>query len=974
MVESNLSPLAGCDKPFLIGIGSSAGGLESMQSFFKSMPPDSGAAIVLITHLNKDRKSLLPEIIQRLTTMEVKQVEDNEIIKPNSVYLNPPNANVEIAGNRFILKPIEKEPHLNLPVDAFFNSMATQYGPWSIGIILSGSGTDGTKGCRSVEVAGGLVVVQDPMQASYNGMPKGALSQTTTRIVLPVEEMPDAIRQHVTNVSPAENMQLSAEELEITSHTLLPKLYQLVALRTGNDFTNYKPTTMSRRIRRRMVAHQLDDFEEYVKLVDESKKETACLLNDILIGVTGFFRDPQAFEAFESEFLPALIGKKESGDVIRVWVVACSTGEEVYSIAMLVHECVSRLDPSLSIQIFATDIDEAAVEIARQGSYSKDIQQQISPERLDRYFEQAEDGTFKICKMIREMVLFARHNLLSDPPFIKLDVFCCRNLLIYLNPILQNVLIPLFHYTLNLDGIMFLGSSETAAGHEQLFQTVDKKWKIYQKLPTNTLSQLAFPTKPFFQTNELNTMSSGTNEPDPLQFVEAILEEGSAPTCVVINNSLDILYVHGSTGKFLEPAQGRFNANLILSARTGLRSELSSMIREAFKSGGKITREDIVFSSDGGSDVVSLTVKPIDRGVGKSSELLIVIFNDSTREEAALADNQDANTSSHRSQVELELELREVNETMQSTIEELQSTNEELKSANEELQSTNEELQSSNEELGTSKEELQSVNEESTTVVQELEVRNQELSDSSDVLKNLLDSTEVACLFLDGEFRIRTFTPRAVDLLPLEKSDRGRLISNLSTHISENPNLRKFAEDVLERLEAKETQVTTVDGESYTLKGRPYRTLANVIDGVVLTFEKVTQLRESEHLLFKNAITNNNEKYAFALEACEDGVVLADSDGRIFVANQTFSDFMGYSTNELLTMKVIDLAPEDSLKTTLLQLFRSCQESDIEQTDFVANFIRKDGVVVKGRVSASWFQDDADNGSNFMVAFVRDLS
>ena len=974
MVESNLSASANYARPFLIGIGSSAGGLESMQAFFKNMPSDSGAAIVLVTHLKRDRKSLLPEIIQRLTTMEAKHIEDNEIIKPNSVYLNPPDANVEIVGNRFILKSIEKDSNVNLPIDTFFNSMAVQYGSRAIGIILSGSGADGTKGCRSIETAGGLVVVQTPTQATYNDMPKSALLQTTTRLILPVEKMLDAINQHVANVLPVENMQLSAEELEITVHFLLPKLFQLIASRTGNDFTHYKPTTISRRIRRRMVVHQLDDFEEYVKLVDESKKETVCLLNDLLIGVTSFFRDAKAFQALESEFLPALIGKKEAGDVVRIWVVACSTGEEVYSIAMLVHECVSRLDLSLSIQIFATDIDAAAVETARCGSYSKDIQQQISPERLDRYFEQAEDGTFKIRKMIREMVLFAHHNVISDPPFIKLDILCCRNLLIYFNSILQNTLVPIFHYTLTSDGIMFLGSSETAADHGHLFQGGDNKWKIYRKRPASTFPHLSFPTRPFSQTNKPNTMSSGTNEPDPLLFVEAILEEGSAPTCVVINASLDILYVHGSTGRFLEPAQGRFSANLILSAKTGLRSELSSMIGEAFKSGGVITREDVVFRYEGGSGVVSLVVKPIDRRVGKSSELLIVIFNDATGEKTALKPNRQENAPSSKSLAELELEIRESNETMQLTIEELQSANEELKSANEELQSTNEELQSSNEELGTSKEELQSANEESTTVVLELEIRNQQLSNSSDLLKNLLDSTDVACLFLDGEYKIRTFTPRAVDLLPVEESDRGRLISNLSTNMSEKPDLRKFAEAVLDRLEPKERQVTTFDGEYYTLKGRPYRTVANVIDGVVLTFEKVTHLRESQHLLAKNAIADSIERYASVLDACQDGVVLTDCDGKIIVVNQVFSDFIGYSKNELLAMNVIDLTPGDSIDTTQHPLSGGHKKGDIEPTEFTSNFIRKNGVVVHVRVSASWFQNNATDGSKLRVAFVRELS
>lgn len=833
----------------IVGIGASAGGLEAFEAFFTAMPPDSGIAFVLVSHLDPTHVSIMPELIQKRTKMQVLQIKDGMRVQPDTVYVVPPNQDLSILNGILQLMEQNKPRGANLPINAFLQALARDQGPNAVAIILSGTGTDGTLGVKAIKGEAGMVMVQDEGSAKYDGMPKSAIATGLADYILPPPEMPGQLLKYLQHTVHATTATILADDGKMPD--TLQKIYILLRNHTGHDFSLYKKNTILRRIERRMRVHQIDTIKNYVLYLQKSAVELDILFKELLIGVTSFFRDPQAFEKLR-ENLQELLGEKPEGYTLRVWVAGCSSGEEAYSIAILFQEVMEELGLRLNVQIFGTDIDVDAVNAARAGIFPASIAADVSETRLERWFIQ-EDSHYRVKKTIREMLVFAVQSIIKDPPFTKLDLLCCRNLLIYLSPELQMKLISIFHYSLKPDGILFLGSSETIGQAHELFDILDKKGKIFRRKPALAVGRpvLPFPAIPATAEDrdpaQPETIKK-TEELSAFQLVETILRQVDAPPCVIIDEANNIVYLHGRTGKFLEPVIGKVSFNILEMARPGLKMDLAAAIRGAATNKQESVRSGVAIEQNGGHLTIDLTVKPILEHSALRG-LMMVIFKEKAPPAKKESPKKQEKKPAKDSTVEtLEQELRYTRENLQTTIEELETSNEELRSANEELQSTNEELQSTNEELETSKEELQSLNEEATTVNAELQSRLDELSTTNDDMKNLLDNTHIATIFLDLDLGVRRFTPKAVDIIPLAAIDSGRPISHFATALIDT-DLAADAHDVLQDLGIKEKEARSKNGAVYRMRIRPYRTVNNVIDGVVITFEDITELKETEAAL-----------------------------------------------------------------------------------------------------------------------------
>jgi two-component system, chemotaxis family, CheB/CheR fusion protein len=835
--------------PFpIVGIGASAGGLEAFETFFRHMPSDSGMAFVLVAHLDPTHVSILPELIQKHTEMSVLAAKDGVQVKPNTVHVIPPQKDLNILDGTLYLLDLTQPRGTNLPIDSFFRSLAQDQGNNAVCIILSGTGSDGTLGLKAIKGELGMVMVQDEETAKYDGMPKNAIATRLVDYVLSVDKMPEELIKYIDHKASNGVSELPIAEKEFTD--ALPKIFLLLRSQTGHDFSQYKRNTIYRRIERRMHVHQIDDLSHYVRYLQESESEIKILFKDLLIGVTSFFRDPQAFDVLKDQILPALFEGKPDDYTFRVWVSGCSTGEEAYSIAMLFQECMEEHSCHFSLQIFATDLDEETIAVARIGRFSTSIVADVDPERLQRFFT-LEDDAYQVKKSIRDRVVFAPQNLIKDPPFTKLDLLCCRNLLIYLNTELQQKLLPTFHYSLKPNGILFLGSSESIGSATDLFKQVDKKGKIYVRQPSTSAAHpiLNLPTSLSVQEDhqpEIPETLRRAEELSAFQMVETILQQTQAPPCAIIDAASNLMYTHGRTGRYLEPVVGRVSVNILDMARPGLKGELAAAVRQAAIHRQEVIHKGLRIEENGGHLFLDLTVKPILEQSNLHG-FLMVVFEETetpTREEpgeAELTKGEPKNSDVDH----LERELQYTREDLQTSIEEMETSNEELKSTNEELQSTNEELQSTNEELETSKEELQSLNEESVTVNAELQSRNEELSAANGDIKNLLDSTQIATLFLDEKLHVRRFTPKMRDLIPLEDVDIERPIQHLASNLLD-VDLSECAEETLRTLERREQEVSTKDRQLYHMQILPYRTINNVIDGVVITFVDITEQKKTE--------------------------------------------------------------------------------------------------------------------------------
>jgi len=833
----------------VVGIGASAGGLEAFEAFFKAMPHDSGMAFVLVAHLDPTHVSILPELLQKRTKMAVFQAADGMRVEPNSVYVIPPNKALSILNGVLQLMETAQPRGVNLPIDGFFRALAQDQGASAICIILSGTGTDGTLGLKAVKGALGMVMVQDEDSAKYDGMPRSAVATGLADYVLPPTEMPEQLVKYVRHAAYKPAPAVAPVQGKVPN--ALQKIFLVLRARTGHDFSLYKKNTICRRIERRMNVHQIDDISDYVRYVQESDREAGVLFKELLIGVTNFFRDADGFEALQQKALLKMLRGRGEECTVRVWVPGCSSGEEAYSLAILLQESMEQIKCHLNVQIFATDIDADAIATARAGLYPGSIVADVGPQRLKRCFIKEDDGQYRIKKTIREMLVFALQNIIKDPPFTKLDLLSCRNLLIYLGPELQRKLLPIFHYSLVSGGVLFLGSSETIGPDTDLFETLDKKWKIFRRKPTSLAAHplLQFPTAlapPDGPDPKVLDAVQQAEQLSALQLVQTILQQSDTPPCAIVDDAANIIYVHGRTGRYLEPAQGRVSVNIVEMARPGLKAELAAAIRKVTLRKLEVTENALRVQYNGGHLFVDLTVKPILEQSGMRG-LLMVVFAEATAptKTAPAKAKRAAPKARGKTAEELEQDLQYTRENLQTTIEELETSNEELKSTNEELQSTNEELQSTNEEMETSKEELQSLNEESATVNAELQSRIEELSKANDDMKNLLDSTEIATIFLDTELGVRRFTPQATQIIPLVGTDSGRPIKHFASNLV-GVDLADRAEQVLKDLAVQELEVRSKDDRYYLLRVRPYRTTTNVIDGVVMTFEDVTARRAVE--------------------------------------------------------------------------------------------------------------------------------
>jgi two-component system, chemotaxis family, CheB/CheR fusion protein len=829
----------------IVGIGASAGGLEALEQFLGRVPANSGMAFVIVQHLDPTRKGLMPELLQRASKMKVVQVKDCTRVQPDFVYVIPPNKDMSILhGILHLLDPAAPRG-LRLPIDFFLRSLAEDQQERSIAVILSGMGSDGTLGLRAVKEQAGVVLVQDPASARFDGMPRSAIDAGLADIVAPVTDLPGKLIQYLERTPLLGRGEVLSED---QAHSDLEKTVILLRAHTGHDFSLYKRNTLHRRVERRMAIHQLHKMPLYIRFLRENPQELDLLFKELLIGVTNFFRDPAAWDQLRKEVLPTLLAKRASGHALRAWVPACSTGEEAYTLAIVFREAIEEILPKggITLQIFATDLDRDAIDKARHGSYPANIAADLSPAQLKRYFTEDDHG-YRVRKEIREMVIFAPQNLIMDPPFTKLDILSCRNVLIYLKSEVQQKLIPLFHYSLAPGGILFLGSAETVGAGSGQFAPVSAKARIYQRVDAiHRAERIEFPSSfssPPIDSTELRPVEKS---PHSLQTAaDQFILHHHAPPAVIANDKGDIFYISGRTGKYLEPAAGKANWNLFAMAREGLRYELADAFHKAVRLKQSVSIHNLKVEIHGGGTVfVDVMVQRLEEP-GSLQGLVLILFTEvrpPVVEEAARPSKRRAGKGPSSRVGE---ELQRVRAEARITREEMQTAQEELRSANEELQSTNEELQSTNEELTTSKEEMQSLNEELQTVNSELQTKVDALTRTSNDMKNLLDSTDIATLFLDRALNVRRFTPQTVRIIKLIPSDIGRPITDLVSELN-YPDLAANVRQVLRTLAPIEKVVTTSSGRWFNVRIMPYRTIDDRIEGVVITFSDISTAKALE--------------------------------------------------------------------------------------------------------------------------------
>ena len=900
----------------VVGVGASAGGLDAFTKLLKNLPADTGMAFVLVQHLDPKHVSLLPELLARASAMPVVEISDGTRIAPNHVYVMPPNCSLAMLHGVLHLMPRPDEHGKHLPIDDFLRSLAEDRQSNAIGVILSGTASDGTLGMKAVKAESGITFAQSKDSAEYDGMPHSAIAAGHVDFVL----TPEDIGKELVRI--ARHPFLSLEETgprgELVSEggDNLNKIFVLLRSRTGNDFTYYKHSTIRRRIKRRMVLHQLEKMEDYVKYLQKQPGELDALFQDMLINVTSFFRDPETFEALKQEVFPILIEKRPDEHPLRIWVPGCSTGEEVYSLAIALLEFLGDRSSNLQIQIFASDIDDKAIDKARQGVYPEGIRDDIAPERLQRYFVKTPGG-YQISKAIRNVCMFAAQNVTKDPPFSRLDLICCRNLMIYLGAVLQKKVLRSFHYALLPGRFLMLGTSESIGSFADLFVTVDKKNKIYTKKSAAALPGHDFTSPDHvapLPAAELTASKRPPSAHDLLHEAERLILSAYGPPGVIINQDMQILHFRGQIGPYIEPSPGSASLNLLRMARQDLVMELRAAVNQAVKARSQARKEGVRIRDADGYRIVNLQVLPL-AAEGAVEPHYLVLFEPGSEITAAAprdAGAHDATEASILRIKELEQELLGSREYMQAIIEEQEATNEELQSANEEIQSANEELQSTNEELETAKEELQSTNEELATINDEHENRNQELMNSNNDLANLLASVELAIVILSDDLRIRRFTPTAKSLLNLIDADIGRPIGNIRPNVSV-PDLEARVRQVIATMSVQSIEVQDRDGRCYSLSIRPYKTMDNRIEGVVMSFINIDSTKEAERL--RQTLQQERRLAAVARDS-NDAVTVQDFAGRILAWNRRAQEIYGYTEEEALGLNAGALIPEKAREET----------------------------------------------------------
>ena len=882
----------------IVGIGASAGGLEALEQFFTNVPLNNGMAFVVIQHLDPNHKGIMPELLQRVTDMKVIPVTDHLRIKPDSVYVIPANKSMSILnGALHLFEPIETRG-LRLPIDFFFRSLAEEKKDKSIGIVLSGMGSDGTAGMLAIKEKGGIVAVQDPAAAKFDSMPSSAIDAMMIDIVGSANELPAKL------ITLTKQIVRSVPRLELEKDkSSLEKIVILLRSKTGNDFSQYKKTTVYRRIERRMIIHQISKIALYVRYLQENPAELDILFNELLIGVTSFFRDSAVWDQMKENILPSIFSKLPNGYIMRAWIAGCSTGEEAYTMAIIFKESLEKLklEKNISLQIFGTDIDGSAIEKARKGTFPVSILNDVSMERLNRFFVSA-DNNFRVNAEIREMVVFAPQNLIKDPPFTKLDIISCRNLMIYLEPELQNKLLSLFHYSLKKDGLLLLGSAETTGSQKELFNTIDSKLKIYQRSGfSKTDDNFDFQASFGHSKSVLSENQALEKVPDNLQtLTDQLLLQQFSPASVLVTYKGDILYITGSTGKYLEPAAGKANMNLFAMAREGLRDELPVAFRKVMQTYEKIILLKVKIGINTSVHLADVTIQQIEKPLLLKGKIL-VIFEDLPPAKTKSSVPKKGQNYDITLLKDLELELQHIKEDLQSSREEMQTSQEELKSTNEELQSTNEELQSTNEELTTSKEEMQSLNEELHTVNTELRSKIDDSVRVNNDMNNLLKSINIATLFLDKNLKIRQYTVPVTKIFKLIKSDIGRVFTDQVTDL-DYPELYEDAKVVLSTLEYVEKSVSTFDGRWFRIRIMPYRTFEDKIDGLVITFIEITKSKQLENVLLESQMMLRT-----FIKTVPNVIIGLSSDWKIIEFNPEAEKLLGLKRELVIGNNYVDL-------------------------------------------------------------------
>ncbi len=951
----------------IVGIGASAGGLAAFEAFFSGMPSeaDPGMAFVLVQHLAPDHKSLLTDLVQRYTRMQVFEVEDGMVVRPNCVYTIAPGRDMGLCnGTLQLLNP--SAPHgRRMPIDFFFRSLAQNLGERAICIVLSGTGSDGTLGVQAIKAAGGLVMAQTLESTEYDGMPRSAMATGLVDYQLPPAEMPAQLIAHVAHASDKAPKEPPMPQSQ--AENVLQEIFILLRTQTGHDFSQYKPNTIHRRIERRMAAHQFKTIDGYLQYLQQKPTEVDALLHDLLIGVTSFFRDPAAFKELETQVIPQLFANKPAGAAIRIWSIGCSTGEEAYSIAILLQERMATLKQSYNVQIFASDIDRQAIATARAGLYSASIVDALSPERLARFFTVEHDGSsYRIHKSIRDMLVFSEHNAIKDPPFSRLDLISCRNILIYMGRDLQKKLIPLCHYALNPDGFLFLGTSETVGEFHDLFATLDRKLKLYQRTGNVHSPQhvawgrfVPSPTAVHRTAAVASGKKTNTGKLSLRELTERLFLQKLAPTGALVNAKGDILYLHGRTGMYLEPATGEVGVyNILEMAREGLRHDLTTALHKAAETKNMVSCTGLRVETNGDFATVNLTIHPVVAGPAPTSEmpLFLVILEEvapcalpQTPQVAHEGAGPDLSTSLSAS-----VRIAALRQELRAKEEYLQAANEELETSNEEMQSVNEELQSTNEELETSKEELQSINEELATVNTELQTKVVDLSRANNDMNNLLAGTGIATVFVDRGLRILRFTPSATTIINLIQSDVGRPVGHTVTNVVGYTSLVADVQAVLNTLIPREVDVQTIEGRWYTMRIQPYRTIEDVIEGAVITFVDITQMRNMQEILRKNNVLS---RLAVVVHDTNDGMTVQDLEGNILAWNPAAERMYGWTEAEALTMNIRDFIPQGLQEESLAKMEQLSRAGTLKS--YRTQRLAKDGTVVEIWMTSSVLVNEA---------------
>jgi two-component system CheB/CheR fusion protein len=840
--------------PFtVVAIGASAGGLQALSSMLRALPVDTGMAFVVIQHLEPSHTSLLSEILARETRMPVREVRDGVKVEPNAVYVIPPGKNLVLDEIHLKLAQRTETRGQHRPIDHFMRSLAESQAERSIGVVLSGTATDGTLGLQEIKAAGGITFAQDD-SAEHGGMPRSAIASGCVDLVM----APAAIAAEIARIGRHPHLAAVEPEPPPTDEARsIARTLELLRHATGVDFANYKRNTLYRRITRRMALHRLDGLSDYVRKLQQEPAEIEALYQDILINVTSFFRDPASFEALKTQVFPRLAEGRSRHEPVRVWVLGCSTGEEAYSTAMAYSEWAEASGSRVPMQIFATDLNGTGIDKARAGIYPRGIAQDLAPERLRRFFVET-DGSYRVAKPLRDMCVFARQNALSDPPFSHMSLVTCRNMLIYLEPVLQQRLLPLLHYALQPRGFLWLGHSEAIGNYRDLFDPVDAQHKIFQRKPGNGRPRALVPLGarlPAAPAAGPAPQPAPRTEGDAQREADRLLLTRYVPPSVVVDKELNVLQFRGDTGPYLAPAPGRPTTNLVKMLREGLLAPLRSALRKSQKDGALVREEGVRVRADGGYRELSLVVMPL-RDPGVTDGTKVILFEEHARRAERRARHAEAQARAAADKVpardrkgvaaevqRLQDELAEMREFLQTVTEEHETATEELQSANEEVQSTNEELQSTNEELETSREEIQSSNEELATVNDELQRRNEDLLQANNDLNNLIASVQMPIVILGADLRMRRFTPAAEKLLNLIPTDVGRPLADIRLRF-DVPGLEPMLLEVIESVTVKELEVQDAQGRWYLLRIRPYKTLDNRIEGVVLVFVDVDTLRQ----------------------------------------------------------------------------------------------------------------------------------